>query len=248
MALSQCTAADGGAAANSGYSADHRRRSIGLLEIILAAAVSAAQIGDLGAHRVWSVNCNSRHVCRATTPYAEVTSETHKSAAVAQRTIGLAIHRDPGANAAPHIRLLPCDLCAPDSATDPMQVREIAVLDTAGKPIFRLQLSAREARRANTPAGLAFPADSGLFLAMAVGETLDFGDTSLQSFAKASLTGARDALRAMDENQLRSGAVTALLERCSGKIRRCARAKDEAETLTASSPGSAYPAPPLGEP
>lgn len=219
-----------------------------MLRIILAAAVSAAQISDPDTHRVWSVDCNSRHVCRATTPHAEVTLETHKIGAVAQRTIGLAIHRDPGANAAPRIRLLPCDLCAPDSAPDPKRVREIAVLDTAGKPIFRLQLSAREARRANTPEGLAFPADSGLFLAMAVGETLDFGDTSLQSFAKTSLRGARDALRAMDMNQLRSGAVTALLERCSGQVRRCARAKDNTDPLTASSPGAASPAPPRTQP
>ncbi|MDR7231797.1 hypothetical protein J2X45_002900 [Caulobacter sp. BE264] len=219
-----------------------------MLEIILAAAVTAVQIGDLDTHRLWSVACDNQHVCHATTPHAGARSEKLEIGAIAQRTIGLAIHRDPGANAAPYIRFLPCDLCTPDNAPDPTQVRELAVLDTAGRPIFRLQLNAREARRANTPAGLAFPADSGLFLAMAVGETLDFGDTSLQSFAKASLRGARDALRAMDMNQLRSGAVTALLERGGRKIRRSARAKYEAETLTASSPGSADPAPPLAQP
>jgi len=219
-----------------------------LLQIILAAAVSATQVGDLDTYRAWSVGCDDQHVCHATTPHAEARPEKREIGPIAQRTIGLAIQRDPGANAAPRIRFLPCAPCAPDSAPDPTQVRELAVLDTAGQPIFRLQLSAREARRANTPAGLAFPADSGLFLAMAVGETLDFGDTSLQSFAIASLRGARDALRAMDMNQLRSGTVTALLERGGGKIRRSAQAKYEAETLTASSPGSAYPAPPLAQP
>lgn len=219
-----------------------------MLRIILAAAISATQVGDLDIYRAWSVDCDDRRVCQATTPHVAARHEKHELSPIAQRTIGLAIQRDPGANARPRIRFLPCDLCAPDSAPDPTQVRELAVLDTAGQPIFRLQLNTREARRANTPAGLAFPADSGLFLAMAVGETLDFGDTSLQSFATASLRGARDALRAMDMNQLRSGTVTALLERGNGKIHRSAQAKQEAVTLTASSPGSAYPAPPLARP
>lgn len=219
-----------------------------MLQIILAAVISATQVGDLDTYRAWSVGCDDRHVCHATTPHVEARPEKHELGPISQRAIGLAIQRNPGANAAPHIRFLPCDLCARDSTPDPTQVRELAVLDTAGQPIFRLQLNAREARRANTPAGLAFPADSGLFLAMAVGETLDFGDTSLQSFATASLRGARDALRAMDMNQLRSGTVTALLERGGGKIHRSAQAKQEAVTLTASSPGSVDPAPPLAQP
>lgn len=219
-----------------------------MLQIILAAAISASQAGDLDTDRAWSVGCDDRRVCHATTPHLETRPEKHELGPISPGTIGLAIQRDPGVNAAPHIRFLPCDLCARDSAPDPTQVRELAVLDTAGQPIFRLQLNAREARRANTPAGLAFPADSGLFLAMAVGETLDFGDTSLQSFATASLRGARDALRAMDMNQLRSGTVTALLERGGGKIHRSAQVKQGAVTLSASSPGSAYPAHPPARP
>lgn len=210
-----------------------------MLGIVLAAVTSTRQIEDLTPHQEWTVSCDLQHACYARTLSPEPTPNALKAGDNAKRAVGVAIRRDFGANSAPRIRFAPCDLCAPDAGPDPAKIRELTVLDAAGRTIFTLQLSAREARRANTPAGLAFPADSGLFLAMAMGETLDFGDTSLKVFASVSLRGARKALGAIDTAQLRTGGVSALVERGSGKPAAVFRAWHKTTMAISASPAVA---------
>ncbi|WP_421738833.1 hypothetical protein [Caulobacter sp.] len=150
-----------------------------MLSIVLAATISTSQIGDLKAG----------------------------TDIIADNAIGMAIDRDPGANATPHIRVLPCYKCEPKHEPDPAVVRELTVLDTAGKVIFNLQLSARETPRANKQTGLSFPADPALIAAMAQGKTPTFGDTSQRIVEIITLSSAREAPRTMGTSQSWSGAA-----------------------------------------
>ena len=184
-----------------------------LIPIILAAAVSVSPIGDLNTFRDWIVGCDNRHACHATTLYPEPTSEEVETGAdpIADNAIGMAIHRSAGANDAPRVRFLACYQC--EASPDPAGVRGLAVLDKAGKVIYRLRLSAKDADRANAPDGWRIPADSALFAALAEGEVLDLVDGADRSLTSISMRGVRDAMRHMDEDQHRIGNVTALVER-----------------------------------
>lgn len=190
-----------------------------MLPITLAAVlISTNPIGHLKAEPDWVVSCDNGRVCNATTHFSNPAPKEALTGVdvIADNVIGISIRRDPGPHATPHIRLLPCYKCASADDPGPADVREFSVLDAAGAVIFSLQLTARETRQANTPKGLSFPSDSGLFAAMALGERLAFGDTSLRVMGSISLRGAREALETMDASQARSGTVTALLER--GKV------------------------------
>ena len=187
-----------------------------MLSVVLAAAVSVSPIGYLDTFRDWIVGCDNRHACHATTLYPEPTSEEVETGAdsIADNAIGMAIHRSAGANDAPHVRFLACYQC--ETNPDPAGVRGLAVLDKAGKVIFRLKLSAKDADQANAPDGWPLPVDSALFAALAEGEVLDLVDGGDRPLTSISLRGLRDAMRRMDADQYRFGTVTALTERGKG--------------------------------
>lgn len=187
-----------------------------MLSVVLAAAVSVSPIGYLDTFRDWIVGCDNRHACHATTLYPEPTAEEVESGAdpIAGNAIGMAIYRSAGANDAPRVRLLACYQC--EASPDPAGVRGLAVLDKAGKVIFRLKLSAKDADQANAPDGWPIPVDSALFTALAEGEVLDLDDGADQPLTSISLRGLRDAMQRIDVDQYRSGTVTALTERGKG--------------------------------
>lgn len=184
-----------------------------MIPIVLAAAVSVSPIGYLNTFRDWIVGCDNRHACHATTLDPAPTSAEVETGAdpIADNGIGMAIHRNAGANNALRVRLLACYQC--ESSPDPAEVRGLAVLDKAGKVIFRLKPSAKDVGCANTPDGLPLPVDSALFTALAEGEVLNLNDEADRPLTSISLRGLCDAMRRMDADQYRFGTVTALVER-----------------------------------
>lgn len=133
-----------------------------MIPIILAATVSASQIGDLQTYRDWIVGCDNRHACHATTLYPEPTPQEAETGAdsVADNAIGMAILRGAGANDAARVRFLPCYPCDNQDSPDPAAVRRLAVLDKAGKVLFGLKLGSPDASLANASEGLPVSADS----------------------------------------------------------------------------------------
>lgn len=183
-----------------------------------AAVISTSQDGELRTYQDWIVACDTRQICRATPRDLEATPERSRPGVDlgTENLIAMVLCRDPGPHATPRLHLLPCAQCAPNLAPDPAGVGEMSVIDAAGKVIFSLQLSARETRHAIAQRGLSFPADSGLFTAMAHGERLTFSDRSFRAVASVSLRGAREALGAIDVSQGRAGTVKALIDRGGG--------------------------------
>lgn len=186
-----------------------------MIPILLAVAIAAGSPGDLKTFRDWIVGCDNRLACHATTLDPVSTPEEVETGdePIADNAIGLAILRGAAALDEPRIRFLPRYAYDPEPNPDPGSIRHLAVLDTAGKVIFRLEFSPQDIVRANAPEGLPVPADSALWQALAAGGTIMLHRDPNTSLARISLRGLRDTMRHMDESQHRIGNVTALVER-----------------------------------